>query len=268
MGTSGFLNGKVALITGGSSGIGRAAALAFAREGARVVVAARGAERGNTVVREIESMGGEAIFVRTDVAQTADIDALLERTVKRFGRLDCSFNNAATIEEPSAFTADFTEEQFDRSIGLNLKSVWLCMRAEIRQMLAQDPRGGTIVNTSSVNGLGGVPAAALYAAAKAGVIALTKSAALEYTRQGIRINTLVAGAFDTPMLEMAIDRASGGNADVKAQIAKRWETMTAAGRIGDPSEAAEAAIWLCSDRSSYVTGHSMIVDGGLSAPMR
>jgi len=262
------MKGKVALVTGGSSGIGRAAALLFAREGAQVVITARGEERGRNVVREIEAAGGNALFVPGDVSQASHVTSLVERVVAMFGRLDFALNNAAGLEEPFAPMADFTEEQFDRSLTLNLKSVWLCMRQEIRQMLAQQPPGGAIVNTSSINGLGGVPQAALYAAAKAGVIALTKSAALEYGGQGIRVNTLVAGAFQTPMLEDGIHRLSGGNSELKEQIEQRYRQAMPLGRIGRPEEAAEAVLWLCSDRASYVTGHSMIVDGGWSAPMR
>ena len=146
------MTGKVALVTGRSSGIGRAAALAFARAGARVVLAARGEERGNQVVREIQAAGGTALFVAADVSRDEPVRILIEKTVAAYGRLDCAFNNAASLEEPFAMTADFSEEQFDRSIALNLKSVWLCMRREIRQMLGQEPAGGVIVNTSSVNG--------------------------------------------------------------------------------------------------------------------
>jgi NAD(P)-dependent dehydrogenase (short-subunit alcohol dehydrogenase family) len=176
---------KVVLITGGSSGIGRAAALLFAREGAKVAITARGEERGNNVVREIEAAGGTALFIAGDVSQAFHVAGLVERTVAAFGRLDCALNNAAALEEPFARTADLSEEQFDRSIALNLKSVWLCMRQEIHQMLAQQPAGGAIVNTSSINGLGGVAMGSFYAAAKAGIIALTKSAAQEYASQGI-----------------------------------------------------------------------------------
>ena len=259
---------KVVLITGGSSGIGRAAALLFADRGAKVIVAARGQQRGAEVTREIQSAGGRAVFVRADVSDPGQVSALFREALAHFGRLDCALNNAAALDGPFALTADVTEEQFDRSISLNLKSVWLCMREEIRQMLAQEPRGGSIVNTSSVNGLGGVAQASLYAAAKAGVLALTKSAALEYSRQGIRVNALVAGAFQTPMLDDAMTRASGGKPEVKEAMAKRYAEMVATGRIGRPEEAAEAALWLCSDAASYVTGHSMIVDGGMTAAVR
>jgi NAD(P)-dependent dehydrogenase (short-subunit alcohol dehydrogenase family) len=262
-----LLEDKIVLITGGSSGIGRATALAFAREGARVVIAARGTDRGIRVVHEIESTGGTAIFVPTDVSRADEVRALVEKTVETFGRLDYAFNNAASVEEPFAMTADFSEEQFDRSIALNLKSVWLCMQHEIRQMLRQERPGGAIVNTSSVNGLGGVPQAALYAAAKAGILALTKSAALEYAEHGIRVNALVAGGFQTPMLEGVFDRVSAGNPEAREAIVKRYEGMVAMGRIGRPEEAAEAVVWLCSG-ASYVTGHSLIVDGGWTAATR
>jgi len=262
------LRGKVALVTGGSSGIGRATALAFARAGARVVLAARGEERGNQVLREIQAAGGAATFVCADVSRGEQVRSLVEKTVAEYGRLDCAVNNAASVVEPFAMTADFSEEQFDRAIALNLKSVWLCMKEEIRQMLAQQPAGGAVVNTSSVNGLGGVAQGSFYAAAKAGVLALTKSAALEYGRQGIRLNALVAGGFQTPMLEGVLDRVSGGNPDKREAIVQRFEDQTALGRIGRPEEAAEAVLWLCSEAASYVTGHSMIVDGGLTSVAR
>jgi NAD(P)-dependent dehydrogenase (short-subunit alcohol dehydrogenase family) len=262
------LQGKVALVTGGSSGIGRATALAFARRGAAVAIAARGAERGEAVAQAIEVAGAPALFVATDVSSAAQVEALVARTVERFGRLDFAVNNAATIEEEFKRTAELTEEQFDRSIGFNLKSVWLSMRAEIRQMLAQQPHGGAIVNTSSVNGLGGVAMASFYAAAKAGILALTKSAAIEYTAAGIRVNALVAGAFQTPMLERAMESLTGGNPELHAAMAERWKQVVPAQRIGRPEEAAEAVVWLCSDAASYVTGHSMIVDGGMTAACR
>jgi NAD(P)-dependent dehydrogenase (short-subunit alcohol dehydrogenase family) len=262
------LKGKVALVTGGSSGIGRATALAFAKRGASVAIAARGAERGEAAAREIEAAGATALFVPTDVSKAAQVEALVARTVEQFGRLDFAVNNAATMEEGFARTADLTEDQFDRSIGFNLKSVWLSMRAEIRQMLAQEPKGGAIVNTSSVNGLGGVAMASFYSAAKAGILGLTKSAAIEYTALGIRVNALVAGAFQTPMLERAMELATGGKPEAYAAMSERWKQAIPAQRIGRPEEAAEAVVWLCSDRASYVTGHSMIVDGGLTAPHR
>jgi len=257
--------GKVALVTGGSSGIGRAAAIAFARDGAHVVLSARGEQRGLNTVNEITKAGGVATFVRADMSKPADIAALIDRTVELYGRLDCAFNNAATNEHGIGSIVEFTEEQFDSTIGVNLKSVWLCMKYEIRQMLAQTPPGGTIVNTSSINGLGASPAGALYSAAKAGVLALTKSAAQEFATRGIRVNALVAGAFRTPMLDEAIGTLSGGDDEKRKAVESRYLEFIPQRRIGDPAEAAEAALWLCSDAASYVTGHSMIVDGGMTA---
>jgi NAD(P)-dependent dehydrogenase (short-subunit alcohol dehydrogenase family) len=262
------LEGKVVLVTGGSSGIGRAAAAAFARAGARVIIAARGAERGEQVARELQAGGADARFVQADVSVATEVERLVASTVRAHGRLDAAFNNAATTDGALALTADFTEEEFDRALALNLKSVWLCLREEIRQMLAQSPSGGAIVNTSSVNGLGGAPGASLYSAAKAGVLAVTKSAAQEYATRGIRVNALVAGAFRTPMLEHVF-RVIGGEApEGPAAVEAQYTGLIPMRRIGRPEEAAEVAVWLCSDSASYVNGQSMIVDGGMTAATR
>jgi NAD(P)-dependent dehydrogenase (short-subunit alcohol dehydrogenase family) len=196
------------------------------------------------------------------------VEALLNEAVRAYGRLDAAFNNAATVDGAFALTADFTEEQFDRSIAMNLKSVWLCMAAEIRQMLTQAPAGGVIVNTASINGLGGASGGSLYSAAKAGVLALTKSAAQEYATKGIRINALVAGAFQTPMLEGVFATAGGNTPEGKAAVEQQYLSLIPMRRIGKPEEAAAAAVWLCSDESSYLTGHSLIVDGGMTAATR
>ena len=261
----GGFDGKVVLVTGGTSGIGRAAAVAFAREGAAVMIAGRNEERGGGVCREIEGAGGAAAFHLTDVSRADAVDALVDSTVRRFGRLDCAFNNAGSLESGTfRLTADFSEAEFDRHLALNLKSVWLCMKQELTQFVRQGT-GGAIVNTSSVNGLGGVAQNALYAVAKAGVLGLTKSAAIEYAPQGIRVNALVAGAFRTPMLESVFTRIAP---DDPATAEAAYGRMIPAGRLGTPEEAAAAVLWLCSDAASYVTGHSMIVDGGLTAPMR
>jgi NAD(P)-dependent dehydrogenase (short-subunit alcohol dehydrogenase family) len=262
------LKGKVALVTGGTSGIGRAAALALARAGAKVVVAARGADRGQQVAAQIRDMKAEAVFVQADMARPADIEALFARVVEAYGRLDCAFNNAAIAEGAFMRTDDFAEDEFDRTVAANLKGVWLCMKREIRQMLRQHPPGGAIVNTSSVNGLGGAPQGALYSATKAGVLALTKSAAQEYAKDGIRVNALVAGAFRTPMLEGVFDRAAGGDPAGAASVEAAYLNLIPLGRLGRPEEAAEAVLWLLSDAASYVTGHSMIVDGGMTAAVR
>jgi NAD(P)-dependent dehydrogenase (short-subunit alcohol dehydrogenase family) len=262
------LRGKVVLVTGGSSGIGAAAARAFARAGALVVLAARGTERGEAVARELRAEGAEARFVPADVAHPADVERMVTETVAAYGRLDAAFNNAATTDGVFRNIADFSPEEFDRAIAANLRGVWLCMKHEIRQMLAQSPAGGAIVNTSSVNGLGGAPGGGLYSAAKAGVLALTKSAAQEYAPQGIRVNALVAGGFLTPMLEGVFAHYGGGAPEGAAAVRASYEGLVPMGRIGHPDEAAAAAVWLCSDASSYVTGHSLIVDGGMTAATR
>lgn len=260
----GTLEGKVALITGGNSGIGRATALAFARERAKVVIAARRVEQGEEVAHEIGITGGDGIFIRADISKPDDVEALIAKTVKAYGRIDCAVNNAAA-EGTMKLTSEFTEDEFDSIIGINLKGVWLCLKHEIRQMLQQQPAGGAIVNTSSINGLGGVARGSLYAATKAGVLALTKSAAQEYAQQAIRINALVAGAFRTPMLERVFERVSAGDPETAKTVEERFAQMIPLGRLGQPEEAAEAVVWLCSDAASYVTGHSMIVDGGLTS---
>ena len=258
----GVLRDKVVLVTGGSSGIGLAAARAFARAGARVVLAARGAARGEAAAQSIRAAGAEARFVRADVSVAADVAALVTETVAVYGRLDSAFNNAADEEDSLGLTTEVSESQFDRAMAVNL------MKHEIESMLAQDPPGGAIVNTSSVNGLGGVPGAGLYAAAKAGVLALTKSAAREYATRGIRVNALVAGAFRTPMLERVMERAGGATEEGRRAAEQRYVQPIPLGRIGRPEEAAEAAVWLCSDAASFVTGLSMIVDGGLTSAVR
>src|SRR5208282_5153226 len=242
--TEGSLRGKVALVTGGNSGIGRAAAILFAREGAKVVIAARNVERGNRVVEEIRSAGGGALFVATDVARAADVENMVAKTVEQFGRLDCAVNNAAAYAGAFSLTADFSEEEFDHTMAVDLKGVWLGMKYQIKQMLSQSPAGGAIVNTSSINGLGGAPLASLYSAAKAGILGLTKSAAMEYGVKGIRINSLAAGAFDTPMLNKSLDNSSGGDPEARTKVVEGFKAMVAAGRIGNPEEAAEAIVWM------------------------
>jgi NAD(P)-dependent dehydrogenase (short-subunit alcohol dehydrogenase family) len=241
------LAGKVALVTGGSSGIGRATAIVFAREGAKVVLAARNAERGDQVAREIQAAGGEAHFVRADVSSASDVDALVQRVLGLHGRLDIAFNNAASPDPKLARTADLPEDDFDRLMATNLKGVWLCMKHEIPAMLKQQPPGGAIVNTSSVNGLGGARMGSIYSATKSGILALTKSAAQEYARDNIRINALVAGAFRTPMLERAMDTIAGIDGVGRNAVETQYSQLIPQGRIARPEEAAEAVIWLCSD---------------------
>ncbi len=209
-------------------------------------------------------MGGTVLHVQADVSRAEQAAACVEAAVERFGRLDCAFNNAAVVSK-LARTGEFTEQDFDLEVGGNLKSVWLCMQAELAQMEAQDRPGGAIVNTSSINGLGGARGGALYSMAKAGVLALTKSAAQEYAPAGIRINALVPGGFDTEMLRTAVSRMVGEDpAKVEAALAG-YAAQVPMGRVGRPEEATQAAVWLLSDAASYVTGQTMIVDGGLTA---
>lgn len=245
--------GCTALITGGAGGIGSATALAFGRAGANVVVADIAAS-GAAVAEAIVAAGGRATFIRCDVTRTAAVDALVEQTVATFGTLDFAFNNAG-IEEEHARLGDSDEELFDRMLAINVKGVWACMRAEIRIMQAQ--KRGVIVNTASVAGLVGAPKHALYAASKHAVIGLTKSAAAEYGRAGIRINAVCPGVIRTPMYERVIEQ---GLAD--EQGIRRLHPI---GRIGEVDEIAGAVLWMCSEQAGFMTGHSMTIDGGMTA---
>jgi NAD(P)-dependent dehydrogenase (short-subunit alcohol dehydrogenase family) len=253
--------GRVALITGGGGGIGRATALAMAREGARVAVADYAAEGAAETVGMVNAAGGQAITLTGDVTRTQDVKAMLDDTLVAFGRLDCAFNNAGIapyqVDASGKKTADWAEESFDRMIAVNLKGVWLCMRAEIRQMLAQGAtgqRGGAIVNTGSIAGLIGLVTSSAYVAAKHGVLGLTKTAALEYADDNIRINAVCPGFIKTRMTEDAMRRRGD---KIMAQIP--------AGRMGDPEEIAKMVVWLCSEHASYVTGAAYNVDGGWMA---
>lgn len=251
---AGLTEGKVALVTGAGSGIGRATALVFAREGAKVVVSDIVVEGGEETVQQIKAAGGEAIFVKADVSKGADVEALITQTVETYGRLDCAFNNAG-IEGGVKPTIDCTEEEFARTIAVNLTGVWLCMKYEIQQMLSQG--GGTIVNTASVAGLVGFPGLPDYVASKHGVLGLTKTAALEYAKSGIRVNAVCPGVIQTPMVERGAQLSPGFD-----ELAVSMEPV---GRFGQPVEIGEAVVWLCSEAASFVTGHPMTVDGGLVA---
>jgi NAD(P)-dependent dehydrogenase (short-subunit alcohol dehydrogenase family) len=247
--------GKVALVTGGGSGIGRATALAFAREGAQVVIGNRNVERGEETVSMIRKAGGTASFKRTDVLIAAEIEALVDHAVKTYGRLDMAFNNAGTEGEAQPTLVEQTEANFDAVMGINVKGVWLSMKYEIPQMLEQG--GGAIVNCSSVAGVIGFPGIAIYVASKHAVIGLTKTAALEYSAQGIRINAVNPAVIDTEM----VDRITEGMNMKKDDLT----TFHPIGRIGRVEEVAEAVLWLCSGKASFVTGHSLIIDGGFTA---
>jgi NAD(P)-dependent dehydrogenase (short-subunit alcohol dehydrogenase family) len=247
-----LLAGKIALLTGGAAGIGRAAALAFAREGAKVIIADIVA--ADETVAIIAAAGGTALALKCDVSSRSDVEMLVQTAVRTYGRIDCAFNNAG-IESSIKNTADVSEEEFDRQIAVNLKGVWLSLKYELPQMVKQG--GGAIVNASSAAGISGAPGWSAYAAAKHGVIGLTRCASLEYARAGIRVNALCPGPIDSPMGK----RIAAHNPGYKDLLIGHSPN----GRLGRPEEVAEAAVWLCSDAASLVNGSILPIDGGGSA---
>jgi NAD(P)-dependent dehydrogenase (short-subunit alcohol dehydrogenase family) len=248
---NGGYTGKVAFVTGAASGIGRATALAFAREGAGVVVADVSEQGNQETARMIEEAGGRALAVRCDVTRSEDAKAALDKAVETFGRLDVAFNNAG-VEQPIMPAADLTEEEWDRIVAINLRGVFLCMKHEIPLMLEQG--GGAIVNTSSGAGVKGFAGQAAYCAAKYGIVGLSKAAALDYAKANIRVNAVCPGIIETPMM----DRFSGGTSEGRERVIAQEPV----GRMGKSEEIAAAVLWLCSDAASFVTGHAMVVDGG------
>ncbi len=254
---AGILEGKAALVTGGASGIGRATAVAMAREGARVAVADRTQESAAATVALINAAGGQAVAIGGDVTKETDVAAMVARTVAAFGKIDCAFNNAGisgrAVGPVGQKTHEMSRESFDGMMAVNLTGVFLCMKHEIVQMLKQGT-GGSIVNTSSIAGLVGLPTATHYVAAKHGVVGLTKTAAMEYARDKIRVNCVNPGYIKTPMTD-------------ETMKTRYDELMTKVpmNRLGIPEEIAEAVVWICSDKASFVTGASHIIDGGYFA---
>jgi len=242
---------SVAIVTGASSGIGRAAARRFAEEGARVVAADVDADGGSETAEAIRDAGGEATFVETDVSDRADVEAMVETAVDRYGGLDFAFNNAG-IEGRNDSLVDQTDDNWERVIDINLKGIFLGLQAEIPAML--DDGGGVIVNTSSIAGVVGFQGVSPYVASKHGVIGLTKTAALEYGREGVRVNAISPGVIETPMVE----RAAAANPEMIEAVSE----ATPMGRVGNPEEIGDAAVWLCSDDASFVTGETLVIDGG------
>ena len=245
------LQGKVALVTGAGGGIGRAAALAFARSGAKLLVSDVNDDNGEATVALIREKGGTAAYQRCDVSDGTQVKAMVAAAVEQFGRLDCAFNNAGIN---SVALDEYEDAVWDRAISVNLKGVMLCMREVAAVMLQQG--GGSIVNTASINGVVGNPAQPAYTAAKHGVVGLTRHGALRWAKAGIRVNAVCPGVIDTPMTAQAV-----ANPQARAMI----ESMTPMGRMGQAEEIAEAVVWLCSDAASFITGQPLLVDGGVTA---
>jgi NAD(P)-dependent dehydrogenase (short-subunit alcohol dehydrogenase family) len=255
---AGILDGKVALVTGGASGIGRATAVAMAREGARVAVSDLSSDGIEATVALINGAGGQSVGIRGDVTEEADVANMVARTVAAFGRIDCAFNNAGVgsrgVGAPAGQrTHELSQASVAKMFSINLMGVFLCLKYEIAQMLAQGG-GGAIVNTSSIAGLIGLPTAAHYVAAKHGVVGLTRTAAIEYAKDGIRVNCVNPGYIQTPMTKETMEERFD---EIMAKVPVK--------RLGVPEEIAEAVVWMCSDRASFMTGAAHVVDGGYSA---
>ncbi|MBD2248274.1 SDR family oxidoreductase [Nostoc sp. FACHB-888] len=248
------LSGKVALVTGGTSGIGKATAIALAQAGAKVVVAGRRQAEGEETIREIQTVGGEGFFVTTDISQETDVQTLIEKVIANYGRLDIAFNNAGVEQDPTPLTEQ-TEATYDRIMDINVKGVWLSLKHEIPAMLKNG--GGAIVNTSSIMGLVGGATVPIYNASKHAVEGLTKSVALEYAKSGIRVNAVSPGPIQTVMFDRF--------AEANPQAGEYFKTATPMGRIGQVEEVVNAVLWLASEAASYITGQSLTIDGGYVA---
>ncbi len=247
------LQGKVVVVTGGNSGIGRAIAIGFANEGAKVVIAARNSARGLETEEHIRRLGADCRFVQTNVASSESVSALIRTTLETYGRLDCAVNNAGVEETQKGFL-DWTEAEWERTMDVNLKGVWMCMKNEIPPMLAQG--SGAIVNISSVAGLLGFPMLGPYVASKHGVLGLTKAASIEFAQQGVRVNSVCPGTIVTPMQEQAFA--------AQPELAKKVLSLTPMGRGGQVEECVGAVLWLCSSSATFTSGITISVDGGWS----
>lgn len=245
---------KVVIITGASFGIGKATAVAFAKAGAKLAISDVIDKEGESLAEEIRKQGNECIYIHCDISKPTEVQNMVSETVKHFGRLDIAYNNAG-IEGKMGFTADGSEDNFDRVIGINLKGVWACMKYEIPEMLKNNK--GVIVNCSSIAGVIGSQGLPVYVASKHGVNGLTKNAALEYAKQGIRVNSVCPAGVKTPMLDRIIESS--------AALKDELDAMHPIGRAAQPEEIADAVLYLCSDRASFITGHELLVDGGFTA---
>jgi len=252
--TLGDLRGKVALITGGTTGIGRDTAVLFAKHGVKIAITGRREPEGNETIQLVRAAGGEGMFLKGDVSKSADAQAMVQKTVEKFGRLDIAFNNAG-IEGNWKPIPDWTEDEFDKLIDINVKGVWLSLKYEIPQMLKQGGEGA-IVNMSSVAGLMGAAGASVYVASKHAVIGLTRTAALECAKSGIRVNAVCPAVIETAMAERAF---------ADPEVSKWVLAQHPIGRFGKPIEVAEAVLWMCSEKASFMTGHYIVLDGGMLA---
>jgi NAD(P)-dependent dehydrogenase (short-subunit alcohol dehydrogenase family) len=248
------LKDKVVIVTGGSSGLGRAAARAFSQEGAAVVVADVNEAGAAETVKMITTAGGNAFFTKTDVSKADQAEALVKETVLKFGKLSCAFNNAG-IEGGAFLTGQYPEDEWDRVISINQKGIMLCMKYEIEQMLVDG--GGAILNTSSGAGIRGLAYQSAYSTSKHAIIGLTRTAAVEYAKKGIRVNAICPGFIDTGLTRLVLTK--------KPHLEEKYKKLVPMGRFGREEEVAEAAVWLLSDASSFITGHALVLDGGASA---
>lgn len=257
MNSSALIQDKVVLVTGAGSGIGRASAIMFARRGAKVIAVDINEHQGEETLKQLKEISSESMFRQVDVTRSEQVAEMVEQIVANYGRLDCAFNNAGILGR-LAPTADYSEEEWDRVVGIHLKGVWLCMKYELQHMVSR--RSGSIVNTSSIVGLVGFRNSPAYVASKHGIIGLTKAAALEYSDYGIRVNAICPGAIRTPMLAELYGQ---GNKQAGEKLLREREE--AGGRIASPEQVAEAVVWLSSEAASFITGHALPIDGGYTA---